>query len=309
MCRTNNKGNNMRIVITGGAGYIGCRLSEYLLSQNHQVICIDWLKWGIEPILNIVDNPNFELHRMDICDPRVETIIRSADAVIHLAGIVGFPACNAQPDLAYKVNVEGTKRVIDAGGHLPFVYASTGSVYGALDAVCTEEVPPNPISTYSIYKLDGEEYLKGSNAVILRPATAFGVSNRLRNDLLVNDFTRKAIVDKSMTLYEGHFKRTFISVNDLVRAFAWSIEQFDVMQGQVWNVGDERLNHTKLEIAQTIQKYVDFKLEIDNKLSHDLDGRNYFVDYSKIRSIGYTANETLEDGIKNLIKVYASVYK
>lgn len=298
----------MRIAITGGAGYIGCRLSEYLLDQNHQVVCIDWLKWGIEPILNIVDNPNFELHNMDICDPQVEPIIRSADAVIHLAGIVGFPACNAQPDLAYKVNVEGTKRVIDAGIHLPFVYASTGSVYGALNAVCTEEVPPNPISTYSIYKLTGEEYLKGSNAVILRPATAFGVSNRLRNDLLVNDFTRKAIVDKSMTLFEGHFKRTFISVNDLVRAFAWGIERFDMMQGQTWNVGDERLNHTKLEIAQTIQQYVDFKLDINTELAHDLDGRNYFVDYSKIRSIGYTANETLEDGIKNLIKVYTSAH-
>jgi nucleoside-diphosphate-sugar epimerase len=298
----------MRIAITGGAGYIGCRLSEYLLNQGHEVVCIDWLKWGIEPILNIIDRKNFELHAIDICNPAVETLLQSADAVIHLAGIVGFPACNAEPDLAYKVNVEGTKRVIDASAGKQFVYASTGSVYGALNAVCTEQADTNPISTYSIYKLKGEEYLKGSDAVILRPATAFGVSNRLRNDLLVNDFTRKAIVDKSMTLFEGHFKRTFISVNDLVSAFAWGIEKYSVMKGEVWNVGDERLNHTKLDIAETIQHYVDFKLEINNDLSHDLDGRNYFVDYTKIRSIGYTATETLEDGILSLVKVYRSIY-
>lgn len=298
----------MRIAITGGAGYIGCRLSEYLLNQGHEVVCIDWLKWGIEPILNIIDRKNFELHSIDICNPAVETLLQSVDAVIHLAGIVGFPACNAEPDLAYKVNVEGTKRVIDASAGKQFVYASTGSVYGALNTVCTEQADTNPISTYSIYKLKGEEYLKGSDAVILRPATAFGVSNRLRNDLLVNDFTRKAIVDKSMTLFEGHFKRTFISVNDLVRAFAWGVEKYSVMKGETWNVGDERLNHTKLDIAETIQRYVDFKLELNNDLSHDLDGRNYFVDYTKIRSIGYTATETLEDGILSLVKVYRSIY-
>jgi nucleoside-diphosphate-sugar epimerase len=297
----------MKIVITGGAGYIGCRLSEQLLDRGHEVICIDWLKWGIEPILNIIDRQGFILHALDICDPNVEPIIKNADAVIHLAGIVGYPACAAQPDTAYRVNVEGTKRVIDASAGKPFVYASTGSVYGALNAICTEESTTNPISTYSVYKLVGEEYLKNNhNAVILRPATAFGVSNRLRNDLLVNDFTRKAIIDKQMTLFEGHFKRTFISVNDLARAFRWGLEYHDLMKDGIWNVGDERLNHTKLEIAETIKKYIDYELEVNTELSHDQDGRNYFVDYQKIRSLGYEAKESLEDGIKNLIRVYQS---
>lgn len=296
----------MRIAITGGAGYIGCRLSEYFLRQGHTVDCIDWLKWGIEPVLNIIDHPQFNLHRLDICTPEVEPILKQADAVVHLAGIIGFPACNADPSEAYRINVDGTKRVIDASANRPFVYASTGSVYGALDSVCTELVEPNPISTYSVYKLVGEEYLDGTDAVILRPATAFGVSNRLRNDLLINDFVNKACQGEHMTLFEGHFKRTFISINDLVRSFAWSIERFDDMKGEIWNVGDETLNHTKLEICETIKRHLpDWTYENNTTLAHDQDGRNYFVDYTKIRELGYTATESLDQGIQNLIKVYS----
>ena len=296
----------MRIAITGGAGYIGCRLSEYFLSQGHTVDCIDSLKWGIEPVLNIIDNPNFHLHKMDICTPEVEPVLAQADAVVHLAGIIGFPACNADPSEAYRINVDGTKRVIDASANKPFVYASTGSVYGALDSVCTELVEPNPISTYSVYKLVGEEYLDGTDAVILRPATAFGVSNRLRNDLLINDFVNKACQGEHMTLFEGHFKRTFISINDLVRSFAWGIERFDEMKGEIWNVGDETLNHTKLEICETIKRHIpDWTYENNTTLAHDQDGRNYFVDYTKIRELGYTATESLDQGIQNLVKVYS----
>tara|TARA_B100000902_G_scaffold389960_1_gene438058 strand:+ start:108 stop:1007 length:900 start_codon:yes stop_codon:yes gene_type:complete len=296
-----------RIAITGGAGYIGCRLSEYFLSQGYTVDCIDWLKWGIDPILNIVDNENFNLHNIDICTPEVEPILNKADIVIHLAGIIGFPACNAEPDLAYRINVEGTKRVIEASAGKQFVYASTGSVYGALDSVCTEEEEANPISTYSVYKLAGERMLD-DNAVIIRPATAFGVSNRLRNDLLVNDFVRKACMNEHMVLFEGHFKRTFISINDLVRSFAWTVNRYEEMRGQIWNVGDETLNHTKLEICETIKKHIpSWTYENNTTLEHDQDGRNYFVDYTKIRNLGFTASESLDRGIKNLIKVYKAV--
>lgn len=296
-----------RIAITGGAGYIGCRLCEYFLQQGYTVDCIDWLKWGIDPILNIIDHENFYLHSIDICKPEVESILKNADIVIHLAGIIGFPACNAEPDLAYRINVEGSKRVIEASAGKPFVYASTGSVYGALDSVCTEEVETNPISTYSVYKLAGERMLD-ENAVIIRPATAFGVSNRLRNDLLINDFVRKACNGEHMVLFEGHFKRTFISVNDLVRSFAWTIEKYDQMKGNIWNVGDERLNHTKLEICEAIKKHIpDWTFENNTDLSHDQDGRNYFVDYTKIRNLGFEAEETLDSGIKNLVKVYKAL--
>jgi nucleoside-diphosphate-sugar epimerase len=294
----------MKVAITGGAGYIGCRLSEQLLNNGHEVVCIDWLKYGVQPILNILDRKGFHLYKMDICSPDIFSILEDCDAVIHLAGIVGYPACQAEPDIAYRINVEGTQNVINASKGKKFVYASTGSVYGELGKTCDETCETNPISTYSVYKLAGERMLEETDAVILRPATAFGVSNRLRQDLLVNDFTYKAIAEKELVLFEGHFKRTFISINDLARSFRWGVERFDDMKGQVWNVGDERLNHTKLDIANIIKSKVDYRLEVNTDLAHDQDGRNYFVDYTKIRKLGFEAKETLEDGIDNLVKLY-----
>lgn len=294
----------MKVAITGGAGYIGCRLSEQLLNNGHEVVCIDWLKYGVQPILNILDKKGFHLYKMDICSPDIFSVLEDCDAVIHLAGIVGYPACQAEPDIAYRINVEGTQNVINASKGKKFVYASTGSVYGELGKTCDETCETNPISTYSVYKLAGERMLKETDAVILRPATAFGVSNRLRQDLLVNDFTYKAIAEKELVLFEGHFKRTFISINDLARSFRWGVERFDDMKGQVWNVGDERLNHTKLDIANIIKSKVDYRLEVNTDLAHDQDGRNYFVDYTKIRKLGFEAKETLEDGIDNLVKLY-----
>ena len=294
----------MKVAITGGAGYIGCRLSEQLLNNGHEVVCIDWLKYGVQPILNILDRKGFHLYKMDICSPDIFSILEDCDAVIHLAGIVGYPACQAEPDIAYRINVEGTQNVINASKGKKFVYASTGSVYGELGKTCDETCETNPISTYSVYKLAGERMLEETDAVILRPATAFGVSNRLRQDLLVNDFTYKAIAEKELVLFEGHFKRTFISINDLARSFRWGVERFDDIKGQVWNVGDERLNHTKLDIANIIKSKVDYRLEVNTDLAHDQDGRNYFVDYTKIRKLGFEAKETLEDGIDNLVKLY-----
>lgn len=297
----------MKIAITGGAGYIGCRLIEQLLKEEHEIICIDWLRWGIEPILNIIDNPRFELYNVDICKPEVEPLLRQADAVIHLAGIVGYPACNKEPDTAYTVNVEGTKRVVDASSDKKFVYASTGSVYGELETICTEESTTNPLSTYSEYKLIGEEFVQDIGGVILRPATAFGVSNRLRQDLLINDFTLKAITEGELILFEGHFKRTFISVNNLARSFRWGITYYNDMQDNIWNVGDERLNLSKLDVANVIQKYINYKIIENKKISHDQDKRNYLVDYTKIKTFGFECTETIDDGIKALIKVYKNL--
>jgi len=294
----------MRVALTGGAGYIGCKLSEQLLNHDYEVVCIDWLKHGIQPVLHLIDRKNFHLHKVDICDPIVDKLIDQVEAVIHLAGIVGFPACDKEPELAHRVNIEGTKRIIDASKNKPFIYASTGSVFGKLNKACNEECEAIPTSTYGVHKLTGEKYLKGKDAVILRPATAFGVSSVLRIDLLVNYLTFKAVTEGKIILFEKHFKRTFLSVNDLARSFRWALEKYDVMKGQIWNVGDIRLNCTKLDIANIIKNKVDCELIINDEVSHDKDSRDYFVDYSKIKNIGFEATETLEDGIENLIKVY-----
>ena len=143
--------------------------------------------------------------------------------------------------------------------------------------------------------------------VILRPATAFGVSNRLRQDLLINDFTLKAITEGELILFEGHFKRTFISVNNLARSFRWGITYYNDMQDNIWNVGDERLNLSKLDVANVIQKYINYKIIENKKISHDQDKRNYLVDYTKIKTFGFECTETIDDGIKALIKVYKNL--
>lgn len=298
----------VNVVVTGGAGYIGSRLCSTLLQNGFRVTCVDIMMHGIEPVLSFIDHPNFKLHVVDICDKKVESIIKSADYVIHLAGIVGFPACASNVDLSNKINVEGTKRVVDSSAGIPIIYSSTGSVYGDLNKTCTESCETNPISEYSIQKLIGEQMLD-ENSVVLRLATAYGVSNRLRNDLLINDFVTKAIADKHMVLFESHFKRTFISVNDIVRGFMLSLKEFNSMKSNVWNLGDERLNATKLDIVKLIQKHVpDFTYTINTKDSLDKDMRNYFVDYTKIRTqMGYIANETLDQGIENLVKIYKAL--
>ena len=297
----------MKIAITGGAGYIGCRLCDYFLKEGHEVLCIDWLRWGISPILNLIDHPRFSLYAIDIRSKEVEKILKLADAVIHLAGIVGYPACDAEPILAYSINVEATRRIIDYSAGKPLVYASTGSVYGDLHTTCSEQSATNPISKYSEYKLIGETYC-GDNAVIIRPATAFGVSNRLRNDLLINDFVNQAVNVGELILFEGHFKRTFLSNNDCVRGFALGLNEYNTMQGEIWNLGDERLNATKLDVANMIMKYIPYRLKVNTTLEHDKDGRNYFVDYSKIKDrLRFQASDTLESGILDLVKLYKAI--
>ena len=206
----------MKIAITGGAGYVGCRLSEQLLNRGHEVICIDWLKYGVQPILNILDRKEFHLHKMDICDPGVDKIIDQADAVIHLAGIVGYPACDREPDLAYRVNVEGTNRVIDASKDKPFIYASTGSVYGELGKTCDETCETNPISTYSVYKLAGERYLEGSDAVMLSAETAIGDNpNRVVEVMSMICAETDSRNDTSSLLSKEDSKEDLIKINKM----------------------------------------------------------------------------------------------
>ncbi len=300
----------MKILITGGAGYIGSVLTPLLLEKGYRVRVLDILMYGGTSLLPHFRNRNFEFIKGDIRDPEtVEKAVEGCDAVIHLAAIVGFPACRRYPDLAQTVNVEGTKVVGRAAGKDRLVLlGSTGSNYGALEQeICTEETPLNPLSLYGKTKTAAELYLRENNRTIAyRFATAFGVSPRLRLDLLVNDFVYKAVTESYLVVYESHFMRTFIHVHDMARSFLFAIENADRMEGEVYNVGSETMNYSKAEVCEMIKAKVDYYLHYAD-VGEDVDKRNYTVSYEKFNKLGYRTTIPLEEGIDELVRTMAVV--
>ncbi len=295
----------MKILVTGGAGYIGCVLVPLLLENGHQVRVLDSLMYGGTGLLPHFRNPRFDFVKGDIRDPQaVREAMRGCDAVIHLAAIVGFPACRTNPDLAQTVNVDGTRVVGEAAGRDRLVlFGSTGSNYGALvDAVCTEETPLNPLSLYGKTKTAAEQYLlENNNAIAYRFATAFGLSPRMRLDLLVNDFVYTALKQRYLVVYESHFMRSFIHVHDMARSFLFGIENADRMRGEVYNVGSETMNYSKAQVCEMIREKVDYYLHCA-AVGEDADKRNYVVSYKKIRGLGYNTTVTQEQGIDELVR-------
>ena len=297
----------MKILVIGGAGYIGTVLTELLLDRGDSVCCYDTLYYGIDPLFFFLRNPLFDIVQGDLLDG--ETLRRSledVDAICHLAALVGYPACKQNPKLAYEVNVEGTKMLnqVRAKDQL-LVFASTCSIYGTIeDGICTEEMPLNPPTIYGQTKLDAEKILLDSgNAISYRLATAFGLSPRLRLDLLINDFCYQAVRNRSLIIYEAQARRSFIDVYDIARAFIHALDNYQMMRGEVYNCGDEKMNASKLEVAKMIQKQVDFYLHTPEN-GKDEDGRNYYVSYEKIHSTGFQTSVTLEEGIKSLVKAF-----
>ena len=294
----------MKVLITGGAGYIGSVLTPLLLNNDYQVRVFDVLMYGGTPLLPYFRNPNFEFAKGDVRDSEaVEKAVEGCDAVIHLAAIVGFPACRKHPDLAQTVNVDGTIVVGKAASDRLVLLGSTGSNYGALvDEICTEETPLNPLSLYGKTKTAAELYLTEHNRTIAyRFATAFGVAPRLRLDLLVNDFVYRAAKERYLVVYESQFMRTFIHVYDIARSFLFALQNADRMAGQVYNVGAESMNYSKAEVCQMIQKKVDFYLHYAD-VGEDADKRNYVVSYEKFSGLGYQTTISLEEGIDELAR-------
>lgn len=295
----------MRILVTGGAGYIGCVLVPLLLENGYQVRVLDNLMYNGTGLLPHFRNPRFDFVKGDIRDPQtVRDAMQGCDVVIHLAAIVGFPACRKYPDLAQTVNVDGTKVVAEAVGRERLIlFGSTGSNYGALeDEVCTEETPLNPLSLYAKTKAAAEQYLlENCNTIAYRFATGFGISPRMRLDLLVNDFVYSAVRIRHLVVYEAHFMRSFIHVHDIARSFLFAIDNVDRMHGQVYNVGSETMNYSKAQICEMIRDKVDFYLHYAD-IGEDADKRNYVVSYKKISSLGYRTTITLEEGIEELIQ-------
>lgn len=297
----------MRILVTGGAGFVGSVLCPVLLSEGHEVVVLDALHHGGQGLLACFSDTGFRFVRGDVRDrDLVRTLVRDVDAVVHLAAIVGFPACRKYPELARDINVEGTRGVIDAlSPEQALVYASSGSNYGAVEASCTEESPLNPVSLYAITKAEAEVLcLAHPRATALRFATGFGVSPRMRLDLLVNDFVRQAVIDKQLIVYERHFRRTFIAVRDMMRAIVFALERIDRMAGQPFNVGHESMNLTKEDIARKVRERVPFFLHFAD-VGRDEDRRDYEVSYARIRSLGFATEVSIDQGIDELIRAMA----
>jgi nucleoside-diphosphate-sugar epimerase len=295
----------MRILITGGAGYIGSVLAPMLLEAGHRVRVLDSLMYGGSALLPMFRYQTFEFVKGDVRDPAaVAKAIAGCDAVIHLAAIVGFPACRLRPDLAQTVNVDGTRVVSEAAGKNRLVlFGSTGSNYGALtDEICTEETPLNPLSLYGKTKTAAELHLMEHNETIaFRFATAFGVSPRMRLDLLVNEFVHAALKMRYLVVYESHFMRTFIHVQDIARVFLFALENTSKMKGQVYNVGSEAMNFSKAQVCEMIRAKVDYYLHYA-AVGQDADKRNYVVSYKRINALGYQTTISLEQGIDELVR-------
>ncbi len=299
----------MKILVTGGAGFVGSVLVPRLLDVGHQVTVLDSLRSSGHGLLGCFHNPAFEFVQGDVRNTEdVKQAVADVDAVVHLAAIVGYPACRKYPTLAQDTNVTGTQNIVDAlADKQTLVYASTGSNYGKLETVCTEESPLNPISLYGITKTEAEKIsLTHPKGVALRFATAFGVSPRMRLDLMVNDFVHKAIVDKQLIVYERHFRRTFINVRDMAGSMIFALDNIETMAGESYNVGHESMNLTKEDIAQVIRKRVPFYLHFAD-IGMDEDQRDYEVSYEKIRKVGFQTSVTIDEGIEELVRAMGVV--
>lgn len=300
----------MRILVTGGAGYVGSVLVPMLLEKGHAVHVVDSLIYGQASLLSCFREPNFRFTSGDVRDPEVmKQAVRSADAIVHLAALVGMPACEKNPTLAEDVNVGGTRLIESLRSPDQYLlYASTGSVYGAVDNVCTEETPARPLSVYGATKYQGECIaMSRPNALAYRFATAFGVAPRFRLDLLLNNFVYLAVRERNIVLYEKHARRTLIHVYDIARSWMHAIDHWEAMRDQAYNVGDESLNHTKQEIVEAIQQetecYVDFA-----DFAHDPDKRDYEVSYDRLRRTGYRTTVDLKQGIHELVQAMSMVW-
>jgi len=293
-----------KVVVTGGAGFVGSVVVRWLLATGYRVHVIDNLTYGGQPLLPLFLHPRFSLTEMDILDaPRLEQELRDADAVVHLAALVGYPICKKLPDLARLVNIDGTRNVVHAmRPETPLIFASTGSNYGEVEGVCTEDTPLNPLSLYGEVKTIAEGMcMARPNSISFRFATAFGLSPRLRLDLMINDFTYQALVNRYLLVYEKHFRRTFIHVQDMARAVCHALAHFDAMKDGVYNVGHESLNFTKEDITGLLQKRLQFVLYFAD-IGKDEDQRDYAVSYDRIRRTGFTTVIDMDRGLDELIR-------
>lgn len=293
----------MKVLLTGGAGYIGSVLIPELL-ERYKVKVLDNLTYGYDGIIPYLGNPNFEFVRGDIRDADIiKKVLKDVDFVIHMAAIVGYPACKARPKLANEINHLGTKNLVNQC-NVPIIFSSSGSNYGNVKGACDEESQLNPLTEYGWSKVKAEEEIqKNSDYVIYRFSTGFGLSPRLRLDLLVNDFLFRAMKDKELIIYEKDYWRSFIHVKDMAESLIFALEHFEKMNHEIYNIGSKNLCLTKEDVALKIKNYVDYYLKFAG-FGTDPDQRNYKVSFKKIRSLGFKTKYDLDYGIREMIKAF-----
>ena len=296
-----------KVLITGGAGYLGSVLTEVLLNKGYRVTVLDNLLYKQTSVAPFVYNKNFKFILGDVRDkPTLKPLVESHDIIIPLAAIVGMPACKASPQAAIDINYLQVKNITKwTTKDQMIMIPNTNSQYGSSTEIITEESPFQPLSLYAETKCDAEKaVLDSGNGIVMRLATVFGMSYRMRMDLLVNDFVYKSLTDNYLILFESHFIRNYIHVRDVASTFLFMIENYDKCNNNAFNVGLTEANYTKLELAQSIQKHIPELVIVENDFKKDFDQRNYIVSNNKLESHGWVPIFSLDKGIQELIEGY-----
>jgi len=300
---------SLNILVPGGAGYLGSTLVPELLRRGNRVTVLDSLLFSQNPLLDCCAFERFDFVKGDICDlALMDRLLPKFDVVIPLAAIVGAPACKINPELTRLVNRDAHLHMVKTvSKNQMVIFPTTNSGYGIgeKDAFCTEESPLRPLSEYGQTKVEVEKaFLDRGNAVTFRLATVFGMSPRMRMDLLVNDFTYRACKDRFIILFEEHFRRNYIHVRDVAKAFVFGIENYGAMKGRPFNVGLSEANLTKRQLCEKIKEHLpDFYIH-SAAVGEDPDKRDYLVSNERIEGLGWRPDHTLDMGIRELLKGY-----
>jgi len=303
-------GNN--ILVTGGAGYLGSIMVPELLKAGHKVTVLDNFMYGQNSLAHVCHEPNFNAVRGDVrTKDKITPLLKDAEIIIPLAALVGAPLCDSSPIEAKTVNHDSMLALFDiVEKDQPILMPTTNSAYGTGDenSHCTEKSELRPISSYAKEKVAVERALmKRRNSISFRLATVFGMSPRMRIDLLVNDFTYRAVHDRFIVLFESHFKRNFIHIRDVTRAFLHAIDNYEKMAGQIYNVGLSDANLSKKELCEKIQQYVPSFIFQEAAIGKDPDQRNYVVSNKKMEDTGFSPIHSLDSGIQELAKGYTMI--